>query len=76
MLAGLSGDCATDEAAPANGSGCQQLLALSLLERALQEAEHDLVRRPAWAAIPLAAIVRWLDYFPQNAHPERGTKPA
>ncbi len=56
---------------PQTEAASQQLLALSLLERALQEAEHDLIRRPAWAAIPLSAIVRLLDYFPQTTDVRR-----
>jgi maltose alpha-D-glucosyltransferase/alpha-amylase len=36
----------------------RNLLELSLLERALREAEYDLVLRPDWAVIPLSAILR------------------
>jgi maltose alpha-D-glucosyltransferase/alpha-amylase len=46
---------------PADPAGCDKLLHLLQLERALEEIDYDLEVRPAWAAIPLAAVLRLLD---------------
>lgn len=43
---------------PQSAAARRNLLELSLLERALREAEYDLILRPDWAVIPLSAILR------------------
>ncbi len=55
---------------PRSDAARQNLLELSLLERALREAEYDLAARPDWAVIPLTAILRLLAR-PQETSGER-----
>jgi maltose alpha-D-glucosyltransferase/alpha-amylase len=43
---------------PLSIDGCRKLLRLYQLEQSIHEVEHDLARRPNWAQIPLAAILR------------------
>ena len=50
-----------DELLPNSESAMKSLLELLMLERALREAENDLIDRPDWAVIPLSAIVRILN---------------
>jgi maltose alpha-D-glucosyltransferase/alpha-amylase len=45
---------------PADDVSRSKLLAALMLERAMQEAEYDLDRRPEWAVIPLTAVLRLL----------------
>jgi maltose alpha-D-glucosyltransferase/alpha-amylase len=46
---------------PDSDAACERLLSLALLERAMHEAENDLLRRPNWAVIPLSAILRLVE---------------
>lgn len=55
---------------PSTASARHELLELMLLERAFREAEHDLAGQPAWAVIPLSAILRLLDRPSSSAAPD------
>lgn len=51
---------------PESETACRALLDLSLWERILREIDAELADRPAWAVIPLAALLRFLGAPPSE----------
>ena len=60
FLAGYFSVAETAGFVPGGASGAEQLLQIFELEKAVIELRHELVRRPEWVPIPVAAIERLL----------------